>query len=89
MATNKSRGIANPKIDIPTDPNAWVSSGAENGDRQLQAVQQEEVKKKSLKRITLTVSEDLHKRTHIYARQHDITVTELITNFLEGLTSGN
>ena len=81
MATDRERRIRNPKsTDVPDDPDTLVNSGAENGDRQPQ-----EVKKKRLKRITLTVPEDLHKSVHIYARQNDITVTKLVTNYLKEL----
>jgi len=81
MGANKQRGIKNPKgNDISDDPNAWVSSGAENGDRPPQ-----EEKKKPLKRITFTVPEDLHRSVHIYARQNDITVTDLLTQYLKEL----
>jgi len=90
MGANKQRGIKNPKgNDIPDDQDAWVSSGAENGDRQPQEATKDDHQppevKKPLKRITFTVPEDLHRSVHIYARQNDITVTDLLTQYLKEL----
>jgi len=62
---------------------ANISAGRTlSGDRQPKEV------KKLLKRITFTVPDDLHKSIHIYARQNDITVTDLLTQYLEELIAG-
>lgn len=79
MARTKQRGFLSPKLEtIPPTPEAWVSQGSERA----QPTPGEEKKK----RITLTVSEELHKKVHIYARTQGVTVTELVTEFLKKLT---
>ena len=81
MARTKPRGFRNPKDnqDVPSTPEAWVSQGTETT-----SPAPTEIKKK---RITLTVTEDLHKKAHIYARMQGVTVTELVTRFLEEVTA--
>ncbi|MBE9194225.1 toxin-antitoxin system HicB family antitoxin [Synechocystis sp. LEGE 06083] len=74
----------NPKLEnqsLPSTPEDWVSKGVEPVDEP-----QPQEKKKN-KRITLTVTEELHKKAHIYARMNGINVTELITKFLEEITA--
>ncbi len=79
MARTKQRGFLNPKLEsIPPTPEDWISQGSERIEPP-----KEEGRKK---RITLTVTEELHKKAHIYARTQGVTVTDLVTNFLENLT---
>lgn len=82
MPRTKTRGISNPKIEVmPSTPEAWVSQGAETA---LEAKQEG-----PKKRITLTVTEELHKKVHIYARTKGVTVTDLVTEFLENVIQEN